>query len=286
MKPYITLLRPRHWIKNLFLFIPIFFAGHFFDTEKIVEVLLGFVAFSIIASGVYVLNDVKDYKEDRLHQFKKFRPIASGEVSISKAVVLCILLFVTGSFLSYTLDFQFFIFIGLYFAINLTYSFGLKNIPILDLFFVASGFIIRVLSGGELANVEISQWLIIMVMLLSLFLVLGKRMDDLVLSENKLNIRKSSSKYSIEFVQSCLTMLSAIAVVAYLMYTLSDDVTNRLGTNHLYLTSAFVIAGVMRYLQIAIVEKDSGSPTDTLFKDKFIIVTLTLWILSFFLIIY
>jgi 4-hydroxybenzoate polyprenyltransferase len=283
----IKLIRVKQWVKNLFLFIPLFFAGSIFDLHQIQIVLLGAFAFSLVASGIYVINDFQDRHIDRLHPKKKFRPIASGEISSSVAWVLVVLFAGAGLLLASQLDMTFFLLIGMYFLINLGYSYGLKNVPIVDFFIVATGFLLRVYAGGVLASIEITHWLSLMILLLSLFLIVAKRRDDLIIQSSTGEVvRKSSQAYNLEFINSCLTLVSAVTVVAYIMYTVSPEVTERFNSDYLFITTIFVIAGVMRYLQITFVEKRSGSPTTVLFKDKFILFTIASWVLSFYIIIY
>ncbi len=178
-------------------------------------------------------------------------------------------------------------FILLYLIINIAYTSGLKNISILDLLLVSIGFIIRIYAGGVLTNVTISHWLAIMVFLLALFLVVAKRKDDLIVQESiGGQVRKASAYYNTEFVNSVITLLSATILVAYMMYTLSEEVTQRLGSEYLFTTTIFVVAGILRYLQIIFVEKRSGSPTEIFLTDKFIVLTILGWILSFYFLIY
>lgn len=287
MWPIVKLIRPKHWIKNLFLLIPVFFAGSLFEIERLKILGLGIVAFSLIASAVYIINDLKDIEVDRIHPLKKDRPLASGKVSKSTATLLLIIFVIVGLFLSYQLSSLFFFLLGGYLLLNIAYSFGLKNISIVDLFIVSLGFLIRIYSGGILAEVGVSHWLAIMILLLSLFLVLAKRRDDLVLqTKSQAIIRKTSSSYNLEFINACLTIFAAVIVVSYIMYTVSPEVVDRFNSPYLFATTPFVIAGIMRYLQITIVEMNSGSPTSILVKDKFILTTIILWIISFYLIIY
>ncbi|HYC86796.1 MAG TPA: decaprenyl-phosphate phosphoribosyltransferase [Chryseosolibacter sp.] len=283
----LQLLRIRQWVKNLFIFIPSFFAGSLFHVSEMMSLLLGFLAFNLVASGIYVLNDFQDRSLDRLHPQKKFRPIACGEVSGLTAWILIVTLTTSGLLLAASLNTTFFILISAYLAINLGYCFGLKNVPIIDLFIVASGFLLRVYSGGVIAGHEITHWLSLMILLLSLFLVVAKRRDDLLIqSKTGKIVRKSSQSYNLEFINSCLTLVSAVTVVAYIMYTVSPEVTGRFDSDYLFITTIFVIAGVMRYLQITFVEKKSGNPTTILIKDKFILATIICWFVSFYIIIY
>jgi decaprenyl-phosphate phosphoribosyltransferase len=287
MKTIFDLLRVKQWVKNLFLLVPAFFAGTLFNFEHIKALLLGVVCFSIVASSVYILNDYRDRHQDRIHPKKKTRPIASGKVSSQFAIFCFTLLGISGLTLAFFLHYIFFALLLFYLFLNIGYSFGLKNVPILDLFIVASGFLIRVHSGGILSDVPVSHWLSIMVLLLAMFIVIAKRRDDIVLHElTGSDFRKVSKAYNLEFINSCMTLLSAIILVAYIMYTVSPEVTDRFSSQYLYTTTIFVMAGIMRYLQITFVEKRSGSPTEIFLKDKFILITIVGWVISFYFLIY
>lgn len=287
MKPIIRLLRIKQWVKNLFLFVPTFFAGNIFNVSELILLAEGALAFSLVASGIYVINDYKDRNVDKLHPRKKFRPIASGEVSEGTARIMMVLLIAGGLAWSAYINLDFLYLLLIYVGLNIGYSMGLKNIAILDLFIVAFGFLIRIYSGGVIVDVVITNWLAIMILLLALFLVTAKRRDDLIIrSETGELVRKASKSYNLEFINSCLTLLSAVIIVAYIMYTVSPEVEQRFQSTHLFFTTIFVIAGIMRYLQITFVEQDSGSPTSILYKDKFILVTIAGWITSFYIIIY
>ncbi len=287
MRPVLQLIRPTHWIKNLFLLVPVFFAGRLFQIERLGVVVAGILAFSLVASAVYIINDLKDLEVDKLHPLKRNRPLASGAVSKPTAGVLLSIFLIGGFALAISLNTAFAILLGSYLVLNVGYSFGLKNIPIVDLFIVSLGFLIRIHAGGLLSAVEVSHWLSIMIMLLALFLVLAKRRDDLVLqSSTNSIIRKTSSSYNLEFINACLTIFAAVIVVAYIMYTVSAEVIEHFDSTYLFITTLFVIAGIMRYLQITLVEQNSGSPTSILVKDKFILVTIALWVISFYIIIY
>lgn len=251
--------------------------------------LEGFIAFCFFASGIYIINDYRDMDEDRKHPVKYNRPLAAGTVNERSAIVLCILLFIAGCYLGYLADssLRFLFILGLYFVINLFYSFGLKNIAILDILILSSGFVLRVKGGAVISGVETSEWLIIMSFLLSLFMAIAKRRDDLLLKDSTgTDMRKSMSGYNLDFLNTLLGLFSAIIIVAYINYTISPITVDRLKTYRLYYSAIFVIAGLMRYLQITFVFKKSGSPTEILFKDSFIQVTLALWVLSIFAILY
>ncbi len=283
----VHLIRVRQWVKNLFLFIPSFFAGHLFRSEELILVGVGALAFSLVASAVYVINDYRDRLADKLHPTKKFRPIASGEIGTATAWVLIVGLLCSGLAIAAFLNMAFLYLLLTYFLLNLGYSFGLKNIAIVDLFIVSLGFLLRVYSGGVIADLPISHWLSIMILLLALFLIIAKRRDDILINaKNGYIIRKSTQSYNLDFINSCITLLSAVVIVAYIMYTVSPEVAERFDSDYLFITAIFVIAGVMRYLQIIFVENRSGSPTRIFVKDRFILATIAGWIISFYLIIY
>lgn len=284
---YLTLLRPKDWAKNLFLFIPLFFSGELFDWKVYPLLLLGFVSFCLIASSIYIINDYRDIEDDRKHPVKSKRPLASGAVSKTTTIVICILLLLAGFGIAYLIREKFLFILCVYFFLNLAYSFGLKNIPILDIVILAIGFVLRIKGGAVILSIGVSEWLNIMVFLLALFMAIGKRRDDVLIKLSLgTDMRKAIKGYNLEFLNVVLALVCAVIVVAYFMYTMSPEVIERMGTYRLYYTCLFVLAGIMRYLQIIFVQSSSGSPTKILYKDRFIQITLFLWIISFYLIIY
>ena len=296
---YLKLLRPKDWAKNLFLFIPLFFAGQLEHWEIYPKLFLGFLAFSFVASSIYIINDYRDIEDDKKHPVKSNRPLASGAVSKTAAIIICSLLLLAGFGIAFFIEDKFLLVIGIYFLLNLGYSFGLKTIPILDIIIVATGFVLRVKGGAVIADLPVSEWLNIMIFLLALFMAIGKRRDDVLLKlSSGTDMRKSIKGYNLEFLNVILSLVCAVIIVAYFMYTMSPEVKEKIanmGGNvkpgignayRLYYTCLFVLAGIMRYLQIIFVQAASGSPTKILYKDRFIQITLLLWIISFYLIIY
>lgn len=284
---YIQLLRPRDWAKNLFIFIPLFFSGDLFHWDLYPRLIMGFIAFCCVASGIYIINDYRDIEDDKKHPEKFKRPLASGAVSKTAAIIICILLLAAGFLVAYFIRDKFLFVLGIYFILNLAYSFGLKTLPILDIIIVAIGFVLRIKSGAVIAFIGLTEWLNIMVFLLALFMAIGKRRDDVLLKlSSGTDMRKSIKGYNLEFLNVVLALVCAVIVVAYFMYTMSPEVTLRMGTRRLYYTCLFVLAGILRYLQIIFVQASAGSPTKILYKDRFIQVSILLWIASFYLIIY
>jgi decaprenyl-phosphate phosphoribosyltransferase len=286
MKHFVSLIRLKHWVKNLFVFIPAFFAGVLFDAQNLTLLIGGFFCFSFVASAIYIINDYRDIEVDRNHPEKKNRPLASGAISVPVGFAVGTILLVGGIGLAYFINQYFLYIILIYLVINLGYSLGLKNISILDIMMVASGFLLRTLAGGFIVDVHITEWLLIMVFLGALFIALAKRLDDLLIAEASGNISRKVKNYNLNFIYSGITMISGVTMVSYIMYTISPDVTERLHSKHLYFTAIFVVAGILRYLQITLVENKSGSPTKILLTDRFIISTVLGWILSFYVIIY
>lgn len=287
LKQLAILLRPKHWVKNLFLYVPLFFAGDLFHIQDLISVTWGVLAFSLVASGIYILNDYRDIEKDRLHPVKQHRPLAAGKVSVGLAFGLMGICLVTGFAIAWFISSKFLFVLALYFLLNLGYSLGLKDVSILDIFILSAGFVFRIKAGGAIAMVGISQWLMVMVFLLALFMALAKRRDDILLKESSgKDMRKAISGYNLDFLNVSLAVVSAIMIVSYLMYTLSPEVIRRLETYRLYYTGIFVTAGLMRYLQLIYIKQDTGSPTKILYKDRFIQLCIILWILSFYFLIY
>ncbi|PIB34624.1 prenyltransferase [Reichenbachiella sp. 5M10] len=279
--------RVKHWIKNTFIFIPSFFAGHFFFEGEIPRLVAGFFSFSLVASSIYIINDIRDREMDRLHPKKKERPFAANKITPTQGILLMLITLSIGLASAYYLSVDFLILTGIYLLLNIGYSMGLKTVPIVDLLIVSLGFIIRIYMGGILSGVAVSHWLSIMIFLLSLFIVLAKRSDDIrIFEENGTMVRKTSSKYNASFIHACITMVSGIIIVSYILYCVSPEITQQWDSQYIFVTTIFVIAGIMRYLQITMVEKNTGSPIQILYKDKFIIITLICWLASFGIIIY
>jgi decaprenyl-phosphate phosphoribosyltransferase len=292
MRDHIKLLRPKDWAKNLFLFIPSFFAGKLFDPasfkEQVILLIGGFIAFSFLASSIYIINDYRDIEDDRKHPVKRNRPLASGKVKKPVGLVVSVILLVLGFTLSYLLDasLKFLFITGIYYVVNLAYSFGVKNWSVVDILVLATGFVLRVKGGAVLGDIHTTEWLIIMTFLLALFMAIAKRRDDVMLKVNTgTEVRKAIKGYSLEFLNTLLGLFCAILIVSYINYTVSGALYQQFG-HRLYYTSLFVIAGVMRYLQITFVQNKAGSPTEILYKDRFIQITILLWIASFYFILY
>lgn len=285
---YLNLLRVKHYIKNLFVFMPLFFGMKINDKHLFISTFIAFVCFSFTASVIYILNDILDVKDDRIHPKKKFRPIASGQISVFKSIVVMVILCaLVGVLIAGFKYVELFYILIIYTLLNIAYSLKLKHIPIFDIFIIAIGFVLRIFAGSVVTNIPLSRWIVLMTFLLALFLALAKRRDDLVIldTEGK-KMRKSIDGYSFEMVNLSIGVMAAVILVSYIMYTMSVEVMHKLHTENLYLTTFFVLFGIMRYFQIIFVENNAGSPTEILLKDRAIQLSVVGWAASIFAILY
>ncbi len=282
-------LRVRQWVKNLFVYVPLVFSGKMLNPQLILESTGAFMAFCLLASSIYIINDLRDRDADRRHPVKRLRPIASGRFPSGMAVflsaALCAMSFAMAWGCGFTAN-SYLILAG-YLVMNLMYSFGLKHIAILDVIIIAAGFVLRVLLGGVATHIWVTPWLVMMVFLLTLLIGFGKRRDDLIKMErDDVDVRKSVQEYNLTFINQVLGILAATVIVAYVSYTLTPEVEARFHSGNVYLTSVFVIGAVLRYLQIALVKERTGNPTQLVYSDRFIQICTVLWLASFLLIIY
>jgi len=283
----IKLMRPHQYVKNLFIFLPIFFALKITDVELLIQAFIAFIAFSLTASAIYTLNDYHDIEEDREHPKKKSRPLASGAISKKQAIGIMAILSLAGFALMFSLSLQAGAILATYVLMNIAYSFYLKHIAILDVTIIAIGFVLRLFIGSAVTGIALSMWIVIMTFLLALFLALAKRRDDvLIYLETGKKMRKVIDGYNLQFLDGAMMIMASVVIVAYTLYTTSTEVVSRMDSQYLYLTALFVILGIMRYLQIAFVLEDSGSPTKIVLRDRFTQLTLLGWILSFGWILY
>lgn len=286
----LRIIRPHQWLKNVFVLLPLFFGGSLLDPHDIAAALIAVMAFSFMASAIYCLNDIVDVEDDRRHPVKCRRPIASGQVSVAAAytmmAVMVALSFASASLLgggavgvaAVT---------GVYLVLNVAYCLWLKRFAILDVCTIAAGFVLRLFAGGLAIGTELSDWIVLMTFLLTMFLSLAKRRDDVLrMNETGRAPRRNTIRYNLEFINQAITITAAVTIVCYVMYTVSPEVVRRTGTHYLYLTTVFVITGVLRYLQLTLVDNRSGDPTRLLLSDRVLQAVVALWGLAFLLIIY
>ncbi|MCI6617410.1 MAG: decaprenyl-phosphate phosphoribosyltransferase [Prevotella sp.] len=290
MKHLLRLLRPAQWIKNLFVFGPVMFGGELLQVSALLQGIIVFFAFSFAASSVYCFNDICDVADDRRHPDKMDRPIASGAVSVRQAYGLMMIMF-AGSMLLLSATEGNFVrtaaVVLFYWILNLAYCARLKQYAIIDVCIVAFGFVLRLLAGGFATGIILSKWIVLMTFLITLFMGFAKRRDDVLRMEATGEPpRKNTIRYNLTFINQAITISAAVTLVCYIMYTVSPEVMMNFHTDYLYLTSVFVLVGLLRYIQIAVVDKQSGNPTKVILKDRFIQIDVLLWLLSFMFIIY
>ena len=291
MKHYFQLLRPLQWLKNAFVLAPIFFSNHLLEMDYLMPTLIVFVSFCLISSSIYCFNDLKDAEADRQHPKKCHRPIASGKISVKGGYTMMAICLI-GAFallsLAKSINIPYlYIIIGGYWLMNIAYCLRLKQIAILDVSIIAIGFVMRVLAGGMVVDIWVSHWLVLMTFLLTFFLAISKRNDDYrIYEQTGIKPRVSIIGYNKTFINEATAIVGAVTLVCYIMYTMSPEVIERMGTRYVYLTTGWVLAGLLRYLQNMIVFGLSGSPTKSLVKDHFIQFCILGWVTSFFVIIY
>jgi 4-hydroxybenzoate polyprenyltransferase len=280
-------LRPKEWTKNLLVFTGLIFSRSLTDAHNIWICVLGFAVFCCASSGVYLFNDLCDLKEDREHPIKRKRPLAAGLLNVNLARLVMILLFSIAAFGALWLNHAFALIIGIYLTTCLAYSFKLKDIVILDVILIASGFVLRAISGAVIIGVEVSEWLVLCTSMVALLVGFGKRRHELVLLEEAAeNHRRSLSDYSITFLDSIMNICAGAAVLTYALYTRADQTVERVGSRAMLVTIPFVIYGVFRYLFLIHKKEAGGDPVQLLFRDRPTLLNLVLWILTAGLVIY
>ena len=286
----IKVARPTHWIKNLFVFLPVFFGGGLLNTSEAVSAALTFLSFSLAASAIYCLNDIIDVNADRAHPVKCKRPIASGAITIPQAygmMALSMLVSIVLMFLLPAGQTKTIFVIVAYFLINVAYCLRLKDYAIIDVCIIASGFVLRILAGGYATGVQLSKWIVLMTFLLTLFLAFAKRRDDVLrMNTTGQAPRANTSRYNLTFINQAITITAGVMLVCYVMYTVSPEIIAQFATDKLYLTSIFVILAILRYLQISFVDEKSGDPVKVALSDRATQLILLAWLLSFLVIIY
>jgi 4-hydroxybenzoate polyprenyltransferase len=285
MLALIRLARPKHWVKNAFVGAPLFFTPDAVNAANLAAVALGVLAFCAAASAVYILNDWCDREADRLHPSKRLRPIASRAVSGKAALGLAVGLLAIAALAAAGLPMLFGLLLGVYLLLNLAYSLRLKHVSLLDVMIVASGFVLRVEAGAAAVGIVPTVWIVVCTGLLALFMALAKRRDDLTADMDAAH-RKALDGYNLRFVDAALAAVLGALLVSYLVYTTDAAAIRRYGTDRLYLTAPFVVAGVLRYLQVALVEERSGSPTDLALGDRFLLACVAGWVAVFGWLIY
>jgi len=277
---YIHLLRPKHWIKNLFVFAALIFSLNLFNIVKSINSLKSFFAFCLASSFVYIINDIIDIEQDKKHQKKRYRPIASGKIPIKNAITISIICLIISMTLAYFINLNTLIIITVYIFVNIFYSIKIKNVVILDVMFIALGFILRMIAGATAIEVSFSNWILLTTFCISLFLGFGKRRGEILLENNNTqNTRFVLKLYSIKFLDYIIMSSVTLTIISYALYTIDSEVIKRLGTDKLIYTVPLVIYGIFRYLYVIYKSDSNEDPTEVVLKDKSIISAVLLWIL-------
>ena len=290
MKNLIRLIRPHQWVKNLVVLLPVFFGGALLHIESVYAGLVTALCFSFAASSIYCLNDIVDVEDDRQHPVKCHRPMASGAISIPQGYTLMFLMFILSMLSTFLLrqsQLETASVILFYWLLNIAYCLKLKQYAIIDVCVVSFGFVLRILAGGYATGIHLSKWIVLMTFLLMLFLSFAKRRDDVVrMNETGHAPRQNTIRYNLTFINQAITITASVTLVCYIMYTVSPETIQNFHTDYLYLTSVFVLVGLLRYIQIAVVDKRSGDPTKVMLHDRFMQFVVLAFGLAFLFIIY
>ena len=290
MKNLIRLIRPHQWVKNLVVLLPVFFGGALLHIESVYAGLVTALCFSFAASSIYCLNDIVDVDDDRQHPVKCHRPLASGAISIAQGYTLMFLMFVLSMLSTFLLchnQLETASVILFYWILNIAYCLKLKQYAIIDVCVVSFGFVLRILAGGYATSIHLSKWIVLMTFLLMLFLSFAKRRDDVIrMNETGHAPRQNTIRYNLTFINQAITITASVTLVCYIMYTVSPETIQNFHTDYLYLTSVFVLVGLLRYIQIAVVDKRSGDPTKVMLHDRFMQFVVLAFGLAFLFIIY
>jgi 4-hydroxybenzoate polyprenyltransferase len=283
---YLRLIRVSNWIKNLFVFVPWLFAKQMFEQGSTQKIIIAFFAFCFISSFVYVLNDRFDIENDRSHPVKKFRPIASGEITLGASNFLMGILFLISFALAYQIGLKFALILLTYSVLNFFYSIMLKQIVIVDIFTIAAGFVLRIAAGAVAVDVIISKWLLLTTMFISLFLAIMKRRAELTLLSGDKSTRKVLADYNLQIIDQISIIASTGVVVSYALYTMADQTIAKFRTERLIFTTIFVLFGIFRYIYLSHSKQNTENVAEVILKDIPMLVNLIMYIIAVTLIIY
>ena len=287
IKYLLLALRPKQWVKNLFIFSPLIFGGKLFIYPANLKTAIAFVLFCLAASVVYLANDLIDLEKDKLHPKKRLRPIASGKVTVDQTKIAALILGIISIVLSFMLSGSFGWVVVTYLTFNLLYSKILKEAVIIDVFCIAAFFLLRIIAGAVVAEVSMSYWIVIMTALLALFLGFNKRRQEVVtLEEKAASHRKVLIKYDPYFIDQMIAVITSSIVVVYMLYTVDANTVREFGSNHLIYTIPFVYYGIFRYLYLIHRRNEDGDPTDILISDRKTQLNIVLWAAVCILVLY
>ena len=292
LKDYIKLMRVNHYLKNFLIFLPIVFSCQIFNVSKFFICIIGFISFSLLASAIYCINDIKDVEKDKAHPVKKNRPIASGRISRKEAIIFAIILIVLSFLLNILIFFitkdlkSIVISVGiefLYLILNIFYSFGLKNVPIVDVVILVSGFIIRVFYGAEITGIYVSNWIYLTVMMGSFYMGFGKRRNEVIKQGEK--SREVLKKYNQDFLDKFMYISLVLTIVFYSLWCIDGDTIARIGNEYIVWTIPLAFIILMKY-SLDVEGNSFGAPVDVILKDKGLIALVLLAAITIMLILY
>jgi len=275
-------MRPKQWTRNIILFAPLIFSQNITNKQLAIYSFISFIVFCILSGSVYILNDLIDIKQDKVHPLKSKRPLASGRLRPIYAVITFLVLLALSVYISLTyLNNLFILVAGFYLILQIAYSTILKHIVIIDVFSIAAGFLLRVIAGAEAIEVTFSTWLFLCTILLALFLALSKRRHEIILlDERAINPRKILFEYSADLLDQMISIVTTTTLIAYILYTISPETIARFGTDNLKYTVPFVLYGIFRYLYLLHQKNEGGSPEKVLLNDMPILTTVILYCLT------
>jgi 4-hydroxybenzoate polyprenyltransferase len=280
-------MRPTQWAKNLFVLAPLVFARLLGDPRAVGRVLLAFAAFCLVSSAVYLVNDIRDREEDRRHPLKRLRPLAAGTLPVGAAVAAALALALGAALLAAPLGPATWAVLAGYALLNLLYTAWLKHVVILDVMSISFGFVLRVLGGAAAAGVEVSSWLLLCTIFLSLFLAFSKRRHELILlADGASGQRRVLSHYSPAFLDQMINVVTASAVVAYALYAVAPETVEKYHTQHLVYTIPLVLFGIFRYLYLMYQRPAERNPTEAILRDPPFLINMLLWGLAVVWIVY
>ena len=281
-------MRPQQWTKNVFFVFPaILFDAKLLQAELLIRVIAASGLLVLVSGSVYIINDLMDREQDKAHPSKRHRPIASGSLSVPVAQLAAAALAIVALALAYGLDFELFLLLTLYLLLQIVYSLRLKHVALLDVLVVAAGFVIRVMVGGVVIDVEVSPWLYAFTGLLALFLVVGKRRQELVkLGDQAEQTRPTFRHYNLPLLDDMLRIFTTSTLITYILYTIEVETMTKHGANLGLITVPFVLYGLLRYLYLLHVEETDSAPEEILLADRPIQITVMLAGVAYFIILY
>ena len=288
MKEILKLIRVKHWLKNILIFLPIFFSVNVSNKELLKVSLIAFIVFCLSASIVYIINDLNDLEKDKNHPVKKLRSLASGKITISTAIIIIVILTLislTLSFYLYTINNNILVILipVIYIVVNILYSIILKDIPIIDVSVIVLGFVLRVMYGGVVTNIEVSKYLYLMIIFGAFFLGFGKRRNEII--KNGTKSRKSLDYYNQSFLDKNMYVMLGLAVMSYTLWCVDKDTINRIGNDYLFWTIPLVII-ILQLYSLNIEGNSYGDPIDVILSDKKLMLTSTIYAIIMTVLLY